>query len=124
MTQILLKYCLAYVFLNLKRGLQFVKAFLKVLFELGAFCNKGSLQFVNLLLIYSVLGGLFYYLVYRYKQFCSCSDLSHNFLFHPNVMVFMITKKSAVAADTLAVLDAHDFKLSVVLLAHSLIRFF
>ena len=94
------------------------------MFELSAFSYKGSLQFVDLLLVYSVLCGLLYYLVYSYKQFCSCSDLSHHFLLHPNVVVFMITKKSAVAADTLAVLDAHDFKLSVVLLAHSLIRFF
>ena len=108
-TQILFKYCLANVLLNLKRSFQFVKAFLKVLFELSAFGDKGSLQFVNLLLIYSVFCGLLYYLVYRYQQFCSCSYLSYDFLFHPNVMIFMITKKSAVAANTLAVLDAHDF---------------
>lgn len=65
-TQILFKYRLAYVFLNLKRSLQFVKAFLKALFELSAFRYKGSLQFVDLLLVYSVLCGLLYYLVYSY----------------------------------------------------------
>ena len=73
-------------------------------------CHLAYCRLVNFVLRYFVDN-----LVHLDEQLCADSQLVDNFAFHANVVPFMLAKKSTRRANALAVLDANDLQLLLVL---------
>lgn len=59
-----------------------------------------------------------------YQEFGARGDLLDDLLLHADVVALVLAEKSAVRADTLAILYANDFKLSLVEWAQRIVVLF